>query len=173
AQGVGRLVGAKALDREVVVRDADGLEDRVRRDLGAGAGSAHRDASAAEVLEALDGGVGADDHVHGVRVRHGDGPEVREPRQVAAGAEVPGALVGGEDRVGERQRDVGVAARDEGDVVDRGVGGLDRGRVAVDVLVDDLGVAAPDRVVDAARAAGGYGEGYLRAGQAQRQRGRD
>src|SRR5690606_3455301 len=115
----------------------------------------------------------ADDHVHGVRVRHGDGPEVREPRQVAAGAEVPGALVGGEDRVGERQRDVGVAARDEGDVVDRGVGGLDRGRVAVDVLVDDLGVAAPDRVVDAARAAGGYGEGYLRAGQAQRQRGRD
>src|SRR5690606_1877341 len=174
AQRVGGLVRAQALDRsEVVVGDAHGLQDRVRRDLGAGAGSAHRDALAAQVGEAVDVRVGPRYHVHGVRVGHRDGPEVRELRQVAAGPEVAGALVGGEDRVGERERQVGVAARDERDVVHRGVRGLHRGGVAVDEAVDDLGVAAADRVVHAAGAAGGDREGRLRGRQAEAQRSQD
>jgi hypothetical protein len=104
------------------------------------------------------------DHVHAVRVQHH-----QRAHADLAGLELVVAAVGVERRVGHRQADVGLAAADELEVVDRAAGHLGGGLHAGHVLGEHRGHAAAHRVVHAARAAGGDGD-VLRRGR-QRQRG--
>ena len=71
--------------------------------------------------------------------------------------------------VAEAQGHGGLARGDELHVVDRGVGGLDRRGVTVEVLIDDLSVAAADGIVDAAGATSGYRKCDLRGAGAEQE----
>ena len=94
---------------------------------------------------ALDG-----DHVHAVRIQHRQGPE----RHLVA-LELVFAAIGLEAGVGHREADVGLAAADQLEVVDRAAGDLGRRLHAGHVLRQHRGDAAAHRVIDAAGAAGG------------------
>src|SRR5690606_28334122 len=119
--------------------------------LGARLGRADRDALALEVFQGPDARLSAGDDVDVVGVGGGDGAQLLQRRPEAGlGDAVPGIV----DRVAEGERQLAATGLQQIEVFDRCLGGLHRDPNVFDVGVVDLRQADPDRIVDAAGAAG-------------------
>ncbi len=132
--------------------EARRLEDADRADLGRRARRAHRDHLALHVGDAFDAGSGRGDRLHEVAV------EIADSADVQGLVERFGAGGRGRHRVAHAKSERGRVGLEEEHVVDRRVRLLDGGVVAFDVLADLGRDAAAERIVDAARSAGGDGQ---------------
>ena len=148
---VDALGHAEALAAHVLVGvEAGGLDHAQGVDLGGAAGRAGGDALALHVLDLGDAGAVHRHHVHVVGVHDHQRPD----RQLAAG-ELVRAVDGIPGGVHLAEGDVGLARADQLQVGHRAAGDLRGGGDAGKLLAQDVAEAAAQRIVDAARAAGG------------------
>ena len=155
--------GERAVDRINVVKGhAIGLENLAGVDLGAGADVANHDGLAAQVFNAGDTGLGKELDVLGI---HADHPK----RGIlhAGFREGIAALVGIGQHVGLKNCHLRFAVRDHVDVGLGGAGGLNGDIGKRELIVQNGGDGAADRVISTGGAAGGKNDtGFLRRGVA-------
>ena len=166
---VGGLGDAEPLAPHVLVLvEAGGLDDAERHHLGGAARRAGRDALALEVGHLLDALALDRHHMHAVRVEHHQGADVDR-----IALELVVALERVERGVDHHHGDFALLGADQLEIVDRAAGDAGGRGVARHVFGQDVGHAAAERIVHAAGAAGGDGDGglLLRQRDAAEQRG--
>ena len=148
---VDRGVHAQALLADVLVGiEARGAQQAERDHLGAAARRARGDDAPAQIGEAVDVLPLDRRDVRVVRIEHR-----QRPRLDGRFGERPAPADRVVQRVGEHERDVGLAELNQLQVVDRGVGDLGGGIDVRNGLADDARQPAAVRVIDAAGVAGG------------------
>src|SRR6185312_76598 len=136
---------------EILVRHAGGAQDDPRVELGARLGCPDRNLLPLQIGQRLDSRIGARNDLDVVRIDGGDAAQFFQ-RRLESGFFI--AFPGIRQRIAEREGDLAAARLQQVEILDRGLGGLDRSLELRHRFADRIGQRHAERVVNAAGSPG-------------------